>query len=139
MYLIDTNVISELRKQARADPNVKKWSRQVDPLTLFISVVTVFELEHGVLLIERRDPAQGRHLRCWLDDQVMPFFSGRVLSFDEADARRCAALHVPDAHPYRDAMLAATAAGRNLVLVTRNVKDFDGTGIALLNPWESAR
>jgi predicted nucleic acid-binding protein len=137
MYLLDTNVLSELRKHDRADRNVWHWAEQADPFGLFISAVTVLELEQGVLLAERRDPVQGQRLRHWLEAQVLPSFEGRVLSFDAAAARRCAQLHVPDPRSYRDAMIAATADVAGLTVVTRNTQDFEATGVTLLNPWEA--
>ena len=95
------------------------------------------ELEIGVLRIERRDPAQGELLRRWLDDRIMAAFAGRVLPIDTRVARRSAALHVPNPRPIRDGFIAATALVHGLVLVTRNVSDFEPLGVRLLNPWES--
>lgn len=137
MYLLDTNVVSELRKakSSRADQNVVAWARGVSADLLFVSAITILELETGVLLVQRRDPAQGALLRTWLDEQVLPAFSGRVLAVDTAVARRCAALHVPDPRSERDALIAATALVHHMAVVTRNVADFETTGVALINPW----
>jgi predicted nucleic acid-binding protein len=93
------------------------------------------ELEQGVLMIERRDPAQGRVLRTWLESQVMPAFDDRVLPIDAAVARRCASLHVPRTRGERDALIAATALVHGMAVVTRNVADFEPTGVAVINPW----
>lgn len=136
-YLLDTNVVSELRraKAGKADPRVTAWAESVPVASLFLSVITMLELEMGVLLIERRDPAQGAVLRAWLDGQVLPAFSGRILAVDTAVARRCAKLHVPDPRSERDALIAATALTHGLTVVTRNVADFEPTGVGTLNPW----
>ena len=140
MYLLDTNVVSELRKarSQRAEPRVVAWADSVSAASLFLSVVTALELETGVLLMERRDPAQGATLRHWLDDQVLVAFQDRVLPVDGAIAKRCARLHVPDRRSDRDAFIAATALVHGMTVVTRNVADFAGTDAPLLNPWEYA-
>ncbi len=137
MYLLDTNVISELRKApaGKADPNVVAWASAVPPETVYVSVITVLELEMGVLAMERRDPAQGALLRPWLENQVLPSFVGRVLSLDLSIARKCAELHVPDKRAERDAMIAATAIIHRMKIVTRNVADFDDVGLDVISPW----
>lgn len=113
MFLIDTNVVSELRKAGtgRAHPAVVAWAQGVEPAALFLPVIAVLEIERGVLMAERRDPAQGAVLRTWLEDRVLPAFEGRILPVDAAVARRCAGLHVPDPKSDRDALIAATAQG----------------------------
>ena len=138
MYLLDTNLVSELRKvrSGKADPVVAAWADGVDASSLFLSSITLHELELGVLLAERRDPTQGVLLRHWLEQAVMPAFAGRILAVDAAVARRSAALHVPDPKPLRDGLIAATALVHSLVVVTRNLADFEATGVALLNPWQ---
>lgn len=138
-YLIDTNVWSELRIRSRADINVRKWAEAARPADLFLSAVTVFELERGVLLIERRDAQQGLRLRRWLEQHVLEPFERQILPVDTAIARRCAALHVPDPRPERDALIAATALTHGLTVVTRNVGDFESMGVPWLNPWLAAK
>jgi toxin FitB len=137
MYLLDTNVISELRKAraGKADRNVTAWATQIPLTQLFVSVVTLHELEIGVLLAERRDPRQGKLLRAWLDGRVIAGFGTRILPVDTAVVRRRARLHVPDPRPFRDALIAATALVHGLTVVTRNVADFEPTGVSLVNPW----
>ncbi|MBM5825425.1 MAG: type II toxin-antitoxin system VapC family toxin [Cyanobacteria bacterium M_surface_10_m2_119] len=137
MFLLDTNVVSELRRagSGRADPGVVAWAEQADPAALFLSVVSLHELELGVRLEQHRDPRQGQLLRQWLDQQVVPAFAGRILPVDEAVARCSAALHVPDPRPLRDGLIAATALVHAMVVVTRNVGDFLPTGVDVLNPW----
>ena len=137
MFLLDTNVVSELRKasQGKADAAVVAWQSGVDELACFLSVVTLQELEAGVLRVERRDARQGALLRRWLDTKVMPAFAGRILPVDEAVALRCARLHVPDPRPVHDALIAATALVHGLTVVTRNAADFEPMGVATLDPW----
>ncbi|HEY0413512.1 MAG TPA: type II toxin-antitoxin system VapC family toxin [Allosphingosinicella sp.] len=135
MYLLDTNVVSELRRPERADPRVLGWAAALPEASAFLSVVSLFELELGILLVARRDPEQAGHLRRWLEARIMPDFAGRMLPVDAAVARRCAALHVPDPRAERDALIAATALVHGMTVVTRNVGDFEGTGVALVNPW----
>jgi predicted nucleic acid-binding protein len=138
MYLLDTNLVSELRKvrSGKADPGVAAWADEVDASSLFLSSITLHELKLGVLLAERRDPTQGVLLRHWLEQAVMPAFAGRILAVDAAVARRSAALHGPDPKPFRDGLIAATALVHRLVVVTRNLADFKATGVPLLNPWQ---
>ena len=140
MFVLDTNVVSELRKAkaGKADRNVAAWASRVPANSLFVSAITILELETGVLLVQRRDPRQGALLRAWLDQYVLPAFLDRVLAVDTAVAQRCAALHVPDPRSDRDALIAATAIVHNMTVVTRNVADFAATGAPLLNPWDTA-
>jgi predicted nucleic acid-binding protein len=137
MYLLDTNVISELRKvrSGKAHANVARWAEQTRIIELFISVVSVQELEIGVLLKERKDEAQGRLLRTWLDQHVLPAFADRILPVDTTVARTSAKLHVPDPRPVRDTLIAATALVHGLTVVTRNLADFSPTGVSTLDPW----
>lgn len=140
MYLLDTNVISELRKirSGKADPKVAAWADSLDASELFVSAITLMELEMGVLSIKRKDAGQGAVLRTWLEHPVLPGFSGRTLAVDFAVTQRCARLHVPDRRGERDALIAATALVHGMTLVTRNVADFAPTGVRLLTPWEAA-
>jgi toxin FitB len=137
MYILDTNVISELRKAkaGRADQNVTAWAIAVPYTSLFLSAITILELETGVLMIERRDPLQGAILRTWLDHHVLPSFHKRVLPVDIAVAQRCARLHIPNPCAERDALIAATALVHGMTVVTRNVADFVVTGVPIFNPW----
>lgn len=138
MFVLDTNVVSELRKvrAGKANEGVAEWAAGVPSARLFISAITIHELEHGVLLVERSDPAQGRVLRTWLDQSVTAAFADRVLPVDEPVARRSAALHVPDPAPFRDALIGATALVHHMALVTRNVRDFDRFAeLEVVNPW----
>ena len=137
MYLLDTNVVSELRKirLGKADPRVEEWADSVEATDLYLSVITLQELEIGVLLAERRDPSQGAVFRAWLNAHVLPAFIGRILSIDTAVVQRSARLHVPDPRPVRDGLIAATALVHGMTVVTRNVADFEPTGVLVLNPW----
>ncbi len=137
MFLLDTNVVSEIRKvkAGKADPGVARWTEGVDAAELFLSVIVIEELDTGILRLERRDEAQGRLLRGWLEDHVLPAFSNRILAVDLAVARVSAKLNVPDPAPVRDTYIAATALAHGMTLVTRNTRDFETTGVPLLNPW----
>lgn len=138
MYLLDTNVISELRKAGnnRADARVMAWLSGIDASACFISALTLMELEIGILRVQQRDAHQGALLRLWLDSRVMPEFDGRVLAIDGMVALRCARLHVPDPRAERDALIAATALVHGMTVVTRNTADFRVTGVPLLDPWQ---
>jgi toxin FitB len=138
MFLLDTNAVSELRKvrAGKADERVAAWADSVDAADIYLSVITVQELEIGVRLAERRDPAAGALLRAWLDGHVLPAFAGRVLAVDLAVARHSAELHVPDPRPVRDGLIAATALVHGMTVVTRNTADFEPTGVVTLDPWQ---
>jgi len=137
LLLLDTNVVSELRKvkSGKGNPSVSAWAAQVPAVDLFISVITLLELEMGVLQIERRDARQGAVMRAWLDGHVQPAFAARVLPVDAAVALKCAKLHVPDRLSERDALIAATALVHGMAVVTRNVADFRASGVRLIDPW----
>jgi predicted nucleic acid-binding protein len=136
MFLLDTNVISELRRPDKADRNVMAWAN-VQPLSgFFMSSISILEIELGALRVARKDAAQGALLRSWLDDQILTRFEERILPIDTAVAQRCARLHVPDPRAERDALIAATALVHGLTVVTRDVTDFSPMGVALINPWE---
>ena len=138
MFLLDTNVVSELRRvvAGKGDPQVTDWFNGVSATDLYLSSTTIMELEIGILQKERSDIRQGQVLRTWFEDYVLPVFSGRMLSFDIPEARRCAQLHVPNPSSYRDAMIAATALVHSMTVVTRDVRGFSRTGAKILNPWE---
>jgi predicted nucleic acid-binding protein len=139
MYLLDTNVVSELRKarSGKIDSHVKAWAIGTPPASMFLSTICILELERGTLLMQRRDVVQASLLRSWLEDHIMAAFAGRILPVDVAIARRCAAMHVPDPCSYRDSLIAATAVEHGMTVVTRNVRHFVPTGADLLNPWNA--
>jgi hypothetical protein len=136
MFLLDTHVLSELRRRDRTHPRVAAWADAVQAADLFLSVITILEIEAGTLLLARRDATQGAVLRTWVDTKVLPAFAGRILAVDIAVAQCCARLHVPDPRAEHDAMIAATALVHRLTVVTRNVADFQPMGVDLINPWD---
>lgn len=135
MFVLDTNVISELRQ---GKPNqslaVRNWAAGQPTRGLFLSAITILELELGIQALERRTPPQGSALRAWLTG-VRAAFAGRILPFTDHTAPVCASLHIPDPRSERDAMIAATAIEHQFTVVTRNLSDFAATGVALVNPW----
>ena len=135
MFVLDTNVVSELRRPEKTDPRVAAWAGAVPLARTFLSVITILEIELGALSVERRDLAQGRVLRTWIDSQILPRFEGRVLPIDTTVAQRCAQLHAPDPRAERDALIGATALVHGMTVVTRNVSDFEPLGVQILNPW----
>jgi predicted nucleic acid-binding protein len=137
MYLLDTNVVSELRKirLGKADRHVAAWADSIEASDMYLSVITIQELEIGVLLTERRDQSQGAIFRIWLNSHVLPAFAGRILAVDTTVALRSAQLHVPNPHPVRDGLIAATALVHGMTVVTRNLSDFAPTGVRAVNPW----
>lgn len=134
-------MVSELRKVrlGKADTNVTAWAEGVDAADLFVSAISIMELELDVLSFERKDATQGAMLRSWLEQHVLPEFSERTLPIDTAVAQRCARLHVPDKRGERDALIAATALVHGMTVVTRNVADFKPTGVTIINPWEVSK
>jgi predicted nucleic acid-binding protein len=137
MFVLDTNAISEIRKinLGKADARFANWAANVDADDLYLSVITMEELAIGVVLAELRDPARGAIFRKWLDDRVLTTFAERILMVDTVVARQSAKLHIPDPRPIRDALIAATALVHKMTIVTRNVCDFETTGVSILNPW----
>lgn len=138
MLLLDTNVVSELRKarSGKADLNVTRWATGVPPSLLFLSAITILELEIGTLLVQQRDRAQGILLQSWLENHVLTTFTGRILPVDTVVVRCRARLHVPKPRAERDALIAATALAHGMTVVTRNVSDFEPMGVGVFNPWQ---
>jgi len=137
MYLLDTNVISEIRKVnlGKANAGVAEWTRQASQSLMYVSVISLMEIEQGILRLERRDTVQASLLKNWLHNKVLPSFDDNVVNIDQRVALACAALHVPDKQPANDSLIAATALIHDLTLVTRNTSDFIHTGVKLLNPF----
>jgi toxin FitB len=143
MYLLDTNVLSEMRKASRTkasssriDRRVEKWVTSVSPMDLHLSVISVLELERGCHLLRRRDPAQADVIHLWVRKGLLPGFEGRILGIDVEVVQCCAGLGILDPLDFRDSLIAATALVHGMTVVTRTVRHFESTGVALLNPWE---
>lgn len=137
-WLLDTVTLSVTRRPDRAPTEVIRWLEARNPFSLYLSAITIFEIELGTRRKERSDAAQGSDLRGWVT-QVNEAFAGRILPIDELVAAHAAGLHVPDPKPERDALIAATAHVHNLTIVTRNTRDFETLGVPLLNPWDEAQ
>lgn len=135
-YLLDTNVLSELRS-SKGEFRVRAWVDSQPTRELAISVVTVIEIETGILRLARTDPYQAGKLQRWFEDRVLTAFAGRILPIDLLTARHVAPLHVPDPAPRHDALIAATALTHGLTVVTRNVVDFRRAGVEVIDPWAS--
>lgn len=137
MYLLDTNVISEIRKipSGKANPQLTQWAQNCAADEMFVSVITLMELHKGILSMKRKDAMQGEHLQNWFQTQVLPSYQGRILPITTEIALRCGALHVPNPQPAFDSLIAATALVHNLIVVTQNIRDFDSTGVNLINPF----
>lgn len=133
-YLLDTNVISELRKGGRADANVTAWFADVADEEIFLSVLTIGEIRRGIESVRRRDPDSAAALDRWLN-LVSEAHGDRVVPIDRAIAEEWGRMNVPDPLPVVDGLLAATARVLGLTLVTRNVADIAGTKVVLLNPF----
>ncbi len=136
MYLLDTSVIAELRRVDRADRHVVAWARATPVPAVFMSAVSILEIELGAQSVARVDAAQGAALRAWIDGQLVAGFKGRILAVDKAVAQRCAQLYLPEPRQQRDALIAATALVHGLTVVTRHPAAFEAMGAALVNPWD---
>lgn len=136
-FLLDTNVLSASRKLDRLDKDASRVIENLPIERCYVSVISILEIEIGIKRMERRDGAQAGVIRKWSAGLYERFDLARIIPFDHDMALLCAALHVPDGRSYNDAMLAATALARNLTLVTRNVSDFAGTGVSLIDPWNA--
>lgn len=133
-YVLDTHVVSALRIRGR-NPSVESWAASIPVSELFVTAMTVAEIERGVLARERTDAAQGAVLREWFEDRVLPAFAGRVLPFDLAAARVLATYRIPEHAPLDDALIAATAQAAQLTVATRNLRHFEPLGVPCLDPW----
>jgi predicted nucleic acid-binding protein len=138
MYILDTNTMSELRKSRmqRADPQVAAWAATTDLREHYLSAITIQELEIGTLRAERIDPRKGLILRSWMTKYILHHFRERILPVDAQVALRSAVLHNQRSRPIGDALIAATAYVHGMSVVTRNVRDFQDTGVDVINPWE---
>ncbi|WP_228777398.1 type II toxin-antitoxin system VapC family toxin [Lonepinella koalarum] len=138
MFLIDTNVISELRKIPLGDANVNvsEWAMRIPEEHIFISVVSIMEIKRGILTLQRRDPTQAKIIQQWFENIIKAQFQSRILPINLKTAEICATLHAPNKRPENDAWIAAIALEHNLTLATRNVKDFDIAELKIFNPWD---
>lgn len=134
-YVLDTNIVSALRVPSR-HPQVARWADGMPRRDLYLAAPTLAEIERGVIRKEATDPAQGRALRVWFEHGVLAGFGERILPFDREAARILARYPVPQDAPLDDALIAAVAEAHGMTVVTRNVRHFAPTGVALLNPWE---
>ncbi len=139
MHLLDTNIVSIFRRLDKAPQQILDWAASVDAEDFYLSVITILEIEQGILMKERADKAQADLYRDWLNNDILVRYEERILPVDLAVARRCARLHVPDRTSERDALIAATALVHGMTVVTRNEADFKATGVPLINPWSYAQ
>ena len=135
MHLLDTNVVSVFRRIDKAPQQIVEWAASVDAEDFYLSVITIMEIEQGILSKARNDEAQAALYRGWLNDDILVRYEDRILAVDLSVALRCASLHVPDPKSERDALIAATALVHGLTIVTRNEADFKSTGVQIINPW----
>lgn len=137
MYLLDTNILSEIRKiqAGRANQGIAQWAQAHPKSLMYISAITLLELERGTLAAEQRDQQQGAVYRRWLSQIVLPEFQNRILPVDAQTVLLCAPMHVPDKKSLADSLIAATAMQYNMTVITRNEKDFIHTGAKIYNPF----
>lgn len=134
-YLLDTNVVSALRVRGR-NPEVEHWSDAIPTNAQFVSALSISEIERGVAAKERSDARQGRILRTWFDEMLLPGFAGRILPFDLSAARTLGSFRVPEHAPLDDALIASIAVSKNMTVATRNTRHFEALeGVRLVNPW----
>ena len=138
MYLLDTNIIFELKKldSGKIHPQVQRWAYSINLMQTKISVVSITEIRTGILSLARKEQAQAASLDNWFTNRLLPAYRTRTLSVDTEVALICAQLHIPTKRPINDAYIAATAIAHNLTPVTRNVRDFQGLPLMLENPFE---
>lgn len=136
MYLVDTNILSELPKtDARMDANVRRWFNSIDNELIYTSVIVIQEIQIGIYRLMHKDETRAQSLQRWLDHQVLPAMSNNILQYGLEEAKLCAALHVPNLRSYNDAMIAATAKAHNMIVVTRNTKDFTSMSVKVVDPF----
>lgn len=138
MYILDTNVLSEFRRLTlgRGNKAVGQWAGTVSPASMYLSSITIFEVDLGIQSLALRDAAGAANIRQWLNSYVLKEFANRILPFDVNEARVCAGFSAGRTRPFRDMLIAATASHAGFSLVTRNTKDFEGLPVPLLNPFE---
>jgi predicted nucleic acid-binding protein len=136
MYVLDTNVISELRKLKRVDRAVLRWLESVPIEAQYLSAISIFEVELGIIKAERTNNEEAIAYKTWLNRKVLPSFAGRILPLNEKIAVVFARMMAPKTRPYRDAIIAATAQHHGYAVVTRNVRDFVELPVRVINPWE---
>ena len=140
MYLLDTNILGDIRKSHH--PNCpalfKQWLNHVDLNLCYLSVISIYEIEQGILRKERTDTIQGQLLRTWFEQKIQPEFHHRILDLNTNIALKTAQLHVPNPASLADSFIGATALQHNLTLITRNTKDFQSFGVKLFNPFEDS-
>lgn len=135
-WLLDTNVVSELRKSPdKLSSGVRTWAEESPPTSMYVSAISILEIERGVQMKERLDPTQGNVLRRWLEQRVLSTFQQRILPVDGIVARLAARYHVPVTAPYADALISASALHYGLTVVTHNVKDFERFDCPVFDPW----
>jgi hypothetical protein len=135
MFLLDTNVVSDIRRPKRLTPHAARWFSTVPAAQLHISTVTVFEIQHGIIALGRRDAERASHLQQWLEASVLTAFDGRIVPLDTSAALRSAELHRGRTRIDADRLIAAVALVHGMTLVTRNTRDFAGMGVKVLDPF----